>query len=241
MTEVAKGGRTVLYVSHNMASIQRLCHRGLLLDTGKLISTGSICGVIGDYLRMQEKASEIALQHFQNRTGNRQVIFTYFEVRDKLGHPITKVQSGQDVLLVFGYRSREPFVDKRVNVGFGIHSSTGERLTVLYSSHTGQELYVLPITGEFHCEVKRFPFNPGRYYMYPRIEVNGVESDYPRDGVGCFDVESGDFYYTGRQTIDRSYSPFLMVGNWRLSQIKSGLSGELVARSNNGECSETLE
>ncbi|MBN1894427.1 ABC transporter ATP-binding protein [bacterium] len=51
MGDVAKGGRTVLFVSHNMATIARLCERVLLLDKGRLIQDGGAEEVIAHYLR----------------------------------------------------------------------------------------------------------------------------------------------------------------------------------------------
>ena len=50
MEDVAKGGRTVLFVSHNMGAIGLLCQRVLLLDQGKLISAGSSKEIIDEYL-----------------------------------------------------------------------------------------------------------------------------------------------------------------------------------------------
>jgi lipopolysaccharide transport system ATP-binding protein len=52
MSEVANEGRTVLFVSHNLGAVSRLCHRGLLLDDGKVISKGSISDVVSTYGRM---------------------------------------------------------------------------------------------------------------------------------------------------------------------------------------------
>jgi lipopolysaccharide transport system ATP-binding protein len=51
MDEVSKGGRTVLFVSHNMSSIQRLCTTAMLLDKGKIIATGSAAQVTELYLK----------------------------------------------------------------------------------------------------------------------------------------------------------------------------------------------
>jgi lipopolysaccharide transport system ATP-binding protein len=51
MEEVSRGGRTVLFVSHNMASIQRLCPRCLLLEGGELTADGSSAEVVSRYLR----------------------------------------------------------------------------------------------------------------------------------------------------------------------------------------------
>jgi lipopolysaccharide transport system ATP-binding protein len=51
MGDVAKEGRTVLFVSHNMGAITRLCQRGILLDSGNLSAEGSMHDVVKTYLQ----------------------------------------------------------------------------------------------------------------------------------------------------------------------------------------------
>lgn len=51
MEDVAREGRTVLFVSHDMAAISRLCSRTLLLDAGRVLADGPTPGVISTYLR----------------------------------------------------------------------------------------------------------------------------------------------------------------------------------------------
>ena len=50
MTEVAKEGRTVLFVSHNMGAISALCSRAMLLESGRLVSDGPTSAVVGEYI-----------------------------------------------------------------------------------------------------------------------------------------------------------------------------------------------
>lgn len=50
MHDVARGGRTVLFVSHNMAAVQALCDRGILLEAGRLALAGSTDDVVRAYL-----------------------------------------------------------------------------------------------------------------------------------------------------------------------------------------------
>ena len=54
MHEAAEHGRTVLFVSHNMVAIERLCTRGLLLDSGRIAMDGDSRGVISRYLGLSE-------------------------------------------------------------------------------------------------------------------------------------------------------------------------------------------
>ena len=50
MDDVAQAGRTIVFVSHNMAAVQRLCGRGVLLDRGMVAAAGPIGEVVGRYL-----------------------------------------------------------------------------------------------------------------------------------------------------------------------------------------------
>ena len=50
MQDVSTGGRTVLFVSHNLGAISRLCNRCLLLDGGRLIASGPTAGVVQNYM-----------------------------------------------------------------------------------------------------------------------------------------------------------------------------------------------
>jgi lipopolysaccharide transport system ATP-binding protein len=218
MGDVARGGRTVLFVSHNMAAVQGLCNRAILLDHGRVADEGDPRAMVAAYLRVMSEAPQSSLTDFRNRTGNFTVLFDSFHVEDEAGSLVTIVQSGQTITFVFRFHCAKGPVRGPVNVGFGLHLPTGERLTILYASHTGQEFDCLPERGEFRCAVPRFPFNPGRYFMFPRIEVGMAEADFPRDGVGYFDVDVGDFYGTGRQTLDRSPSPFLIDGKWQMRE-----------------------
>ena len=58
MQDVASGGRPVLFVSHNMASVQRLCTRGVLLENGAVKYLGGISDTIHTYLEDQVIQSE---------------------------------------------------------------------------------------------------------------------------------------------------------------------------------------
>ena len=54
--EVTGQGRTVLFVSHNMLAVRRLCSRAVWLDGGRVRATGPAAAVVGDYLRVATEA-----------------------------------------------------------------------------------------------------------------------------------------------------------------------------------------
>ncbi|MBK6524649.1 MAG: hypothetical protein IPG07_03280 [Crocinitomicaceae bacterium] len=51
MSEVSKSGRTVLFVSHNMQAVSKLCTKGIYLNNGRLVSSGNIEDVLEDYVK----------------------------------------------------------------------------------------------------------------------------------------------------------------------------------------------
>ena len=58
MGEVAQGGRTVLFVSHNMVAVQSLCRRAFMLNEGCLVDEGPVASVVGGYLRLAHGREE---------------------------------------------------------------------------------------------------------------------------------------------------------------------------------------
>jgi lipopolysaccharide transport system ATP-binding protein len=74
MGEVAKGGRTVLFVSHNLLALQSLCTRGILLTSGRISAEGPIKAVIDQYLNSgREQSGEVCWATPDVALGNTRV------------------------------------------------------------------------------------------------------------------------------------------------------------------------
>jgi lipopolysaccharide transport system ATP-binding protein len=68
MDDVSKGGgRTVLFVSHNMGSVAQLCTKGILMKNGQISNTGTINNVINSYLQDDEDTNHIQVQDDINK------------------------------------------------------------------------------------------------------------------------------------------------------------------------------
>jgi lipopolysaccharide transport system ATP-binding protein len=70
LNDVTRGGRTVLFVSHNMAAIQRLCTSALLLDHGRVAHVGDVRSTVAAYLAGSARGGYVA----PHRTGHAQVL-----------------------------------------------------------------------------------------------------------------------------------------------------------------------
>lgn len=75
MKDVSRSeGRTVLFVSHNMSSIKRLCNRGLLLKEGKIEFVGSIGDTVKEYLEIFQKKNFISEVNYKICDKETQII-----------------------------------------------------------------------------------------------------------------------------------------------------------------------
>lgn len=216
MSEVARAGRTILFVSHNMAAIENLCSRCILLQDGAVTEIGPTDQIISQYLKkvMEPATERNELATRTDRSGSGAVILTDFHLEDANGDTVTAVQSGSDTVLAFTICNRQGIPRRGIDLGFSIHDSQGNQsLSVLYSSYQNHEFELIEKSGCIRCLLPHLPLAAGRYKVGARITVRGIEADWPQGGVGWLDVIEGDFFETGRKGFG-NHAPFLMKGNW---------------------------
>jgi len=213
MGDVAKAGRTVLFVSHNMAAVASLCTRALMIRGGALKLDDRPEVAIRTYLSDVSQNQLASLEGIPRR-GTGRAKFTGFHLEDDRGQITYSVQSGDDVRLVFDFECEEGALGRPFDVGFGVHGTFDECLFVLYASYLGKSLTVSNTQGRFVCVIRRFPLSPGTYSVVPRIEINAVEADFPQLPVGSIEVVDGDFFGSKVRTNARGAGPFLVDGDW---------------------------
>jgi lipopolysaccharide transport system ATP-binding protein len=108
MGEVAKQGRTILFVSHNMGAVQQLTQTCLLLNNGNLICKGPTPEVIDEYLKasMEQSTSVYNVEHVPRRNPDlhRQVQFISLELED---YPTKLVPADTDIHIRIVVRGNE--------------------------------------------------------------------------------------------------------------------------------------
>lgn len=74
MSEVSKEGRTVLFVSHNLSTVNQLCNKSLLMENGQLVYSGKTSDVIDKYLSNVEEKNHVSwLDEESIRKGNGKI------------------------------------------------------------------------------------------------------------------------------------------------------------------------
>lgn len=217
MNEVADSGRTILFVSHNMAAVQALCSHALLLHNGQVVYKGSVSETIRHYLAEFQHDAGDFFSGSISRQGSGKALITSFGIATLAGQPLISTHSGADIALVFNIRNLSQEVLEELDIGFSFHNAEDDSLiTILYSSYKGQ-LFKLSIgENKVQCIIKDLPLPEGKYLVKAQLMQRGDVLDFPVKGVGYMDVVDGDYYGTGiRSTrLTRSKPAFLLNGIW---------------------------
>lgn len=196
MKEVSSGGRTVLFVSHNMAAIQNLCNTAMYLRHGKLVVQGNTPAVVAEYLRATDAGPASDLAARMDRQGNGAVRFTDFSLGTPEGGELAAAQTGSAVVFRFDFQPGQGPVNN-LHLAMGIDDIYGQRILHLSNETTGQVFPRAQGSSRISILLPRCPLLPGTYGFTLFSTVNGEVADYIFN-AGTFHVESGDYFGTGR-------------------------------------------
>jgi lipopolysaccharide transport system ATP-binding protein len=101
MDDIARHGRTVLFISHNMEAVQRLCTRGMLMDRGRLVASGTMDDVVSEYRSLERLAIDVGHFNARGRRGEGWAHITDIRLVDESGARVDSRPSDADLLLEF--------------------------------------------------------------------------------------------------------------------------------------------
>jgi len=196
MEDVAKSERTILFVSHNMAAVQNLCTRVIVLDGGRVCFDGDSSRGIEHYLRLQDVTRQTSLADRTDRQGNQRLKFVGVQLLDSSLRPLSVAHSGQDIVLRLDYVSSSAGALRNVEFAIEVVGSLDQKILNLWSRASGAEFDTLPPLGSILCSIRRLPLMPGRYALDIFAAASGQTADHVRS-AGLLEVERGDFFGTG--------------------------------------------
>jgi PAS domain S-box-containing protein len=217
---MATQGRTVLFVSHNMAAIQTLCSRGICISAGRIVADGPILDVIRAYSAEVRDVSSQRLAERSDRRGRGQLRFTAHWMEDSGGKRIDSVLVGQDVRFCFAYKAAEPL--SRVHASFILQGEVGEPIINCDTRSVGQDFDEVPKEGVIVCELRKFPLRALRYDGNVYCEVQKVLADWVHSAFAV-DVMEGDFYGTGKLP---NHGKVFVPQHWSVRKIKKSMDEE---------------
>jgi lipopolysaccharide transport system ATP-binding protein len=207
MGEIAHSGRTILFVSHNLASVSALCSRALLIESGRLLMDGDVDEVIERYVSSVQVQAGERLGHREDREGEGPLRIESIRIEGSMGGAL---RSGEPCTIALNYTGAPP--QASVMASFAVEGPLSEPMFVCSSEVSGDDLVADGSTGELVCSIPSLPLLSGRYSLYLYVRVNGTVSDKVRNAI-YFDVFESDVFGTGRLP-STAHGRFLVPHTW---------------------------
>lgn len=217
MDKVGKEGRTVLFVSHNMAAVEKLCQRAVLLHQGTVRYIGSQTEAITKYIT-SFSPNLVSLRNRNDRQGSGEVRVVAIEIKDEHGNVLEAVQSGQTIEIYLHFETYSDVKLTKILVGLLVSTQLDFPVFLQHNRLTQDNFGVLPEKGAFVCKIPSLPLSPSIYkIMYSVMPNYGLDETYIdalEDAIDLAVVE-GDFYGSGE--IPKSIHGVCLVNaKWRL-------------------------
>lgn len=213
MKDVSAGqGRTVLFVSHNMPSVQQLCTSGLMLSHGTALYRGSIDGTIAQYMSSLDQTSRQELRSRKDREGDGRLRVVDVSFHDEQGNHVEAAICGQALRVRIHYESRYDGQEVPVDIAFNMRSNNGILLTCFANIQTGAERMAVHRKGYFECLWPKVNLRSGSYMSTLFVGVEDQTADWLQNAFQI-PVEEGNFFGTGR-LVARDHGDLVMDQVW---------------------------
>lgn len=174
LSDLGQSGRTVLFVSHNLEAIERLCPRTLWIDEGRVSQDGETRDVIASYLSSgaQTHTASVDLAERETRSGSGEIRLTSLDYLDAEGRPAELIRSGDALTMRLGYEVASEVRTPHFGVMF--YSDLGTLVAHANTWSSNVEIPMLPV-GAGRIDLRIDPLNlvPGRYPLTLWVERQG--------------------------------------------------------------------
>ena len=166
LENISHEGRTILFVSHNMAAVSALCSRGIVINGGTLEYDGQSKDAITYYFKHMMQSSKKSLELREDRSGNGKARFVDIHLEDINGEGVTSLWSGGNIRFRLTVLPFSPIVTPQFLLT--IYSSTGQKLFHCSSLVVGLkngDRGVIDKATDVICNIQKLPLPPGEFAM----------------------------------------------------------------------------
>ena len=205
-------GRTVLFVSHDMAAVQSLCTQGVLLENGEIIFSGTSQDTVHFYLNAERKKVTQNLLKRTDRKGSGEVRFSKVEMLNEFGNSVSEVISGAYIKFRLHLVFYKTINVKDLIFGLVIYDMNEVKIGDFYSDEMGIKFD--KIKGYVDLEFPELLLRGGEYSLVIVVQTNifNVQLIDLVKGVFNFKVFPGDYWKSGK--INRATNIALIFGKY---------------------------
>jgi lipopolysaccharide transport system ATP-binding protein len=220
MAEACARSRTVLFVSHNLAAIEALCSRGVVLQQGIVVFNGPTKDAIQYYLQNVSAASgnaavshSVDLQNASGRPPKYRPLLKRLELFTQDDRPFSgELSLGAPLKAVIHLNLEEPCTSFDAELSF--FTPSGQRVCTAHSAYEPSRTHAERVGEQiFICEIPRVSLIPGEYKLCVGLDIASHEADWVDDAARLTVLKS-DFYGTG---VVPERGMFLIENRWELA------------------------
>lgn len=212
MENVAREGRTVLFVSHNMPAVLSLCTSAIFLDAGRMVDQGTPTKIVEHYLDDVMSSSIIPLAKRVDRSGDGSVKLVSMQIEST--DPDRAIRSGSRLKITVSYISGRSVT--RPQFVITITDQLNNGIYLLHNDFVGGLPETLPPSGSVTCLTDPINLTSGRCYVHLELLKGNVRADLIHF-AGSFDVEADDVFGTGMYP-PREWVMGILGHNWWLNE-----------------------
>jgi lipopolysaccharide transport system ATP-binding protein len=216
MGELSRVGRTVLFVSHNVAAVENLCRHGIVLQGGKLVFEGTSKDAVRHYLGSLSGARDSTRHVIDLTAGSERQsgLLKQLEFYTNGNQPLVEglqIGSGFQVRVHFDL----PHLTSNFNVGLGFNNAFGQRAFTA-GSQFAPDRHPCALIGPqvLICDIPSLTLTPGEYSLNVWLEIENAEVDSANDAARILILES-DYYGTGKVPWN---GLFVLRHHWHVEQ-----------------------
>lgn len=210
MQDISRGeGRTVLFVSHNMAAVKSLCTRGIVLKNGGVNAVGDVDQMIMRYLEGEKEKLKTNISNRTDRLGNgiAKLIDSKF-IDISTGKEIENLISGQAVTICLKFINNLSVEIDKFEIGVSFFNKNEELMFACRNDVILKTINLESDVSEVHLIIKKWPTSGGIYSFNVLTSANGEIIDWVKK-VAEFRVETGDYYGSGIIPASKYQSVFI--------------------------------
>ncbi len=214
MGDIAGEGRTVLFVSHNMAAVLELCTHAIVLQSGEMALSKSDKFLSIDFYSKTVINGLVNLDIGErlDRSGSGKLRFTEVTFHRSNGEPLSVLTCGQFLRIRLHYSCLKLLHDVSVSISFGAHA--GENKILLWTSLLDANYKEVNGSGYFECIVPRLPLFPGTYFVSIYCQSGLEILDWIRE-VKMVEIQEGNFFGIDRLVKQSGQLAVLVDHDWR--------------------------
>ncbi|WP_445457186.1 ABC transporter ATP-binding protein [Flavobacterium sp. HNIBRBA15423] len=207
-----EGGRTVLFVSHNMAAVKSLCTKGIVLENGEIVYTDGADKAVDYYLTRSSQIKDTSLVDRKDRKGSGEIKFSKIELFNKINQNVNEIISGEFVKFRFHINVDIDISIEGLVFGVVFRDNNETKIADFYSDEMGINFKKVLKSGYVDLEIERLMLRGGYYYLdivvqNGKIAVNQIDLIHRAFN---FTVFQGDYWNSGK--INRATNVALIDG-----------------------------